>query len=89
MKGDLYKLVHGASLLICSKQFAIGISTLSGSLRDVIHAVNIYFREEIQFPQGNRLLNVMRDFEDFCGLPAVAGVIDGSHIHIRKPYQGP
>jgi hypothetical protein len=50
--------------------------------------VNIYFRQEIQFPRGNRLLNVMRDFEEFCGLPTVAGAIDGTHIHIRKPYVG-
>jgi hypothetical protein len=85
----LYKLVHGASLLICSELFAIGISTLSGSLWDVVHSINIHFREEIQFPQGNRLSNVMCDFEEFCGLPAVAGAIDGSHIHIRKPYLGP
>jgi hypothetical protein len=31
----------------------------------------------------------MREFEQFCGLPTVAGAIDGTHIHIRKPYVGP
>jgi hypothetical protein len=81
--------VHGASLLICSELFAIGILTLSGSLWDVVHSINIHFREEIQFLQGNRLSNVMHDFEEFCGLPVVVGAIDGSHIHIRKPYLGP
>jgi hypothetical protein len=85
----VYKLVQGASLLIYSEQFAIGISTLSGTLRDVVQAVNTHFRGEIQFPRGNRLVTVMRDFQDFCGLPSVAGAIDGTHISIRKPYVGP
>jgi hypothetical protein len=85
----LYKLVQGSSLLQCSEFFAIGKSTVSGVLRDVVHAINIEFRCEIAFPRGNRLLNVMREFEEFCGLPSVAGAIDGSHIHIRKLFVGP
>jgi hypothetical protein len=85
----LYKLVQGASLLLYSEQFAIGKSTVSGVLHDVVHAVNIEFRSEIQFPRGNKLMNVMKDFERFCRLPTVAGTIDGTHIHIRKPYVGP
>ena len=85
----IYKLVHGTSLLICFEQFAIGLSTLLGTLRDIVQAVNIYFWQEIQFPRGSHLQNVMRDFEEFCRLPVVAGAIDGTHIHIRKPYVGP
>jgi hypothetical protein len=42
----LYKLVQGASLLIYSEQFAIGISTLYGTLRDVVQAMNSHFRGE-------------------------------------------
>jgi hypothetical protein len=67
----------------------IGKSTVSGVLRDVVHAVNVEFRSETQFPRGTRLLNVMNDFQQFCGLHAVAGAIDGRHIHIRKPFLGP
>jgi hypothetical protein len=85
----LYKLVQGASLLICSKMFAIGQSTVSVCLRNVVHAVNLEFRSEISFPRGNRLSNVMQDFQEFCGLPAVGGAIDGTHIHIRKSYMAP
>jgi hypothetical protein len=33
-------------------------------------------------------VNVLHNFEEFCGLPAVAGTIDGMHIHIHKPYVG-
>jgi hypothetical protein len=85
----LYKLVHSASLLICSEQFAIGNSTVSGVLREVVHAVNIQFRSELSFPRGPRLVTVMNEFQEFCGLLGVAGAIDGSHVHIRKPYVGP
>jgi hypothetical protein len=84
-----YKLVQGTSFLICSELFAIGQSTVSMCLRDIIHAVNVEFRAEMSFPQGNRLRNVMHDFQEFCGLPAVVGAIDGTHIHIQKPYVGP
>jgi hypothetical protein len=27
----------------------------------------------------------MAEFWDWCGLPAVAGAIDGTHLHIKKP----
>jgi hypothetical protein len=40
---SFYKLVQGASLLICSEMFAIGKSTVSVCLRDVVHAVNLEF----------------------------------------------
>jgi hypothetical protein len=85
----LYKLAHGASFLQCSESFAIGKSTVSGIVRDIVHAVNIQFRSEIGFPSGNRLQTVMSDFQEFCGFPGVAGAIDGTHIHIRKPVVAP
>jgi hypothetical protein len=31
----------------------------------------------------------MHEFKDFYRLPGIAGAIDGSHIHICKPYVGP
>jgi hypothetical protein len=85
----LYKLVQGASFLVCSEFFAIGQSTISVCLRDVVHAVNLEFMSKFSFPRGNRLCNVMNSFQDFCGLSAVAGAIDGTHIHVRKPSLGP
>jgi hypothetical protein len=85
----LYKLVQGVPLLLYSEQFAIGKSMCSGIIRDVVHAVNTEFQSEISFPCGNRLLTIMSNFQDFCGLPTVARTIDGTHIQIRKPYVGP
>lgn len=84
----LYKFVHGASLLICLEQFAIGKSTVSSILQDVIHAINIQFQSELSFPRGACLTSIMNEFEEFCSLPGVARAIDGTHMHIRKPYVG-
>ena len=85
----LYKLAQGASLLICLEQFAIGISMLSRTLQDIVHTINAHFHHEIQFPKENHLKNIMCNFEELCCLPAVVGVIDGTHIYIQKPYIGP
>ena len=73
---------------MCSEQFAIGKSTVSGIVRDVVHAVNEEFRSEIQFLRSKHLQHIMREFEQFCGLPTIASAIDGTHIYIRKSYVG-
>ena len=36
----LFKLTHGASLLVCSDFFAVGRSTMSLMLRQMVHAIN-------------------------------------------------
>lgn len=81
----LFKLTQGASLHICSEFFAIGASTTSGIIRDVVKAVNEELRGEISWPTGNKLHIAMEQFKEFSGLPAVVGAIDGTHIDIRKP----
>jgi hypothetical protein len=40
--------------------------------------------DEISWPSGNRLLQCMADFRDWCGLPGVVGAIDGTHFEIKK-----
>ena len=32
---------------------------------------------------------MMSDFQEFCGLPGVAGAIDGTHILVKKPALAP
>lgn len=73
---------------MCYEQFAIGKSTVSCVVCDVVHVVNVEFRSEIQFSLENQLQNVMMDFQQFCGLSIVVGAIDGMHIHIWKPFVG-
>lgn len=85
----LFKLCQGASLLLCSEFFAIGVSTTSGIIRDVVKAVNDELRHEISWPTGNRLQLTMAQFREFSGLPGVVGAIDGTHFPIRKPNTSP
>ena len=85
----LLKLAHGAGMRLCSELFAIGTSTVSSVVHDTCRAINIALRHEIAWPTGNRLIQVQNDFELMCGLPAVVGAIDGTHISISKPRVGP
>ena len=85
----LFKLCQGASLLLCSEFFAIGTSTASGIIRDVVKAINDELRHEISWPTGERLQLIMNQFREFSGLPGVVGAIDGTHFHIRKPNHSP
>ena len=66
----LFKLSHGASLLICSKMFAIGKSTVSILLREVVNAINDTMCHELTWPSGNRLRDCQADFQTLCNLPA-------------------
>jgi hypothetical protein len=84
----LFKLIHGASLLICSEMFVVGRSTISLILRDVVCAINDTLRHELMWPTGQRIGEVQDDFFNLCGLPGVVGAIDGTHISISKPRFG-
>jgi hypothetical protein len=84
----LFKLTHGASLLVYSEMFAVGKSTCSAILRETVWAINDCLRHEIKWPSGERLQQTQQDFQQLCGLPAVVGAIDGTHINISKPRHG-
>jgi hypothetical protein len=84
----LFKLTHGASLFVYSEMFVVGKSTCSIILRETVRAINDCLRHEIQWPSGERLQQTQRDFQQLCGLPAVVGAIDGTHITISKPKYG-
>ena len=66
---------------MCLEFFAIGKSMVSGVLRNVVYAINVEFRLEIQFSQCKWLQNVMHEFEKFCGLPAVASARHRWHVY--------
>jgi hypothetical protein len=84
----LFKLTHGASLFVYSEMFVVGKSTCSIILRETVRAINDCLRHEIQWPSGERLQQTQHDFQQLCGLPAVVGAIDGTHITISKPKYG-
>jgi hypothetical protein len=84
----LFKLTHGASLFVCSEMFDVGKSTCSAILRETVRAINECLQYEIQWPNGERLQQSQRDFQQLCGLPSVVGAIDRIHINISKPRYG-
>ena len=83
----IYKLVHGAPLLIVSEFFAIGLSTVSMVLREVVNAINIIFKNEIKWPSREQATINMAEFKEWCSLPGVIGAIDATHFSISKPAQ--
>jgi hypothetical protein len=84
----LLKLAQGASLTICSKFFALGVSTVSCILLDIGRAINIELWHEVQWPTSECLVQNQEEFKVLCGLPLVVGAIDGTHVHISKPAIG-
>jgi hypothetical protein len=81
----LYKLAHGATFLSCNEKFAIGRSTLSLVIREVVQAINSVYRNAIRWPRGPEMRQTMYDFKSWCGMPSVQGAIDCTHIAISKP----
>jgi hypothetical protein len=81
----LYKLVQGANFLACSKKFAIGRSTVSLVIREVIFAINSVYSDALQWPRGAEMRQTMLDFKNWCGMPSVQGAIDCTYIAISKP----
>jgi hypothetical protein len=69
--------------------FAVGKNTVSMILREVVHAINKALQYEISWPTGERLLETQADFQRLCGLRAVVGAIDGTHVAISKLRYGP
>jgi hypothetical protein len=92
---SLYKLVQGVSFLICSEMFAIGQSTVSIYLKDVVQAVNLEFGSEISFPRGNRLLNhklshekcMTRSHQKFDLVPKLSLRVQLEGLSINKKYR--
>ena len=84
----LFKLTHAANLLICIELFAVGRSTVSLMLRELVQAINVALRSEISWPIGNQITEIEADFKGLCGLPGVLGAIDGTHVTIAKPKFG-
>lgn len=76
-------------MTVCSEMFAIGRSTVSMVLREVVNAINDTLRHQIVWPTGQRLRDTEAKFSQLCGLPGVVGAIDGMHVAISKPPLGP
>jgi hypothetical protein len=77
----LYKLAHGVNILTCSELFAIGRSTVGRAIHEVVNSINVVFRSQISWPQGDELLQVMSDFKNWCHMPITTTLADIQSLH--------
>jgi len=68
-----------------SENYAIGLSTVSKKLREVVAAINKCFGNEIKWPDRIQAQVSMGGFQEWCGLLGIIGAIDGIHFSISKP----
>jgi hypothetical protein len=54
-------------------------------LWEFVHAANDVFKNQIQWPQGGVLLNVLEGFKEISGWLETQGAIDVVQTHIQKP----
>jgi hypothetical protein len=85
----LYKLAQGANFLACSEKFAIGRSTVSLVIREVVRAIKSVYSDVVRWSRGAEMRQTLMDFKAWCGMPSVQGALDCTHIAISKPTAFP
>lgn len=70
----------------CTK-FDIGKATAIRAMRWVTYALHCLAPRFIQWPQGDKVIEVMAAFKHVSGFPSVIGAIDGTHVEIRSPHE--
>ena len=77
--------VGGSYNSVCD-DFKMARSTMQKYARPVAIAINERFAcDQIKWPTGEELVAVMDDFRQLCGLPKVAGAIDGTFLEMKSP----
>ncbi|XP_048515101.1 putative nuclease HARBI1 isoform X2 [Athalia rosae] len=69
---------------VCNR-FNVGRATAVRAVRRVTHALFERAPNFIQWPLGNRAIDVIRGFEVSSGFPKTIGAIDGTYISIDAP----
>lgn len=61
-------------------------STVCVVIKRVVNAINQrLFDQYVKFP--NNAINISRDFYDIAHMPSVCGLVDGTHINIKRPRE--
>jgi hypothetical protein len=51
-------------------------------MKEFVHAINVVFRHNIEWLEGDDLVKVMDGFKTFFGLPFIHDTIDVTQIHL-------
>ncbi|XP_069621426.1 uncharacterized protein [Ranitomeya imitator] len=79
-------LATGESFSSLHFQYRLGISTISGIIRDTCRALWECLQVEyIPEPSQERWLEIAQNFHQICQFPNCVGAVDGKHIRIVKP----
>ncbi|XP_077111117.1 uncharacterized protein LOC143766979 [Ranitomeya variabilis] len=79
-------LATGESMTSLHYQFRLGISTISGIVKDTCRAVWTTLQPEyIPQPSMEIWLRSAEEFQQICNFPNCVGAVDGKHIRIAKP----
>jgi predicted transcriptional regulator len=85
----LKRLASGMSNYDVASRYGIGKSTLDSYTLLIIDALSYsdkLFSRFINRPQGQRIIDMIRDFKDLTGIDQVCGAINGTHIKLHdKP----
>ena len=84
----LWRLATNVEYRTLSELFGIGRSTVCVIVTNTCDAITKHlFPRYVCFPSGDRLRDVVANFETCWGFPQAAGAIDGSHIPIIRPME--
>lgn len=86
----LWVLGNPEAIRSVSDRFNVTKSSVFRIVRRVCHAIlNNLASQFICWPRGERVKKVMEQFQRNNGLPHCIGVVDGTHIPIKAPYDKP
>jgi len=83
----LYYLASTAEYRTVANLFGVSTAFVCLCIRDVCEAIRKRLMKIINFPHGDNLVKVIREYEEW-GFPMFAGAIDGTHIPIIAPKEG-
>ncbi|OWZ09122.1 Nuclease HARBI1 [Phytophthora megakarya] len=80
----LYLCAQDVMLELTANKFDVGLSTVSGIMREV---AGVFCRELMATISFSSLELCASRFSELCGIPHIVGCIDGSHIPIARPRE--
>jgi hypothetical protein len=51
-------------------------------LHGLMCVMNFVMKNQVKWPKGNYLIEIMYGFKKLCGLSSIHGAIDVPHIHV-------